>query len=174
MKPALDLHVKIKRELPEDTCMFVDLFTGFDKVGAVRKQFGGKSLGVLRKTRIHLVDSKGYLRVDNDTGDFIICRPYLRSGDEKHFYLDLIHELTHVKQHLEGRELYDRTYAYVDRPTEIEAYAVAVGEARRIGMTEEEIVDYLKVEWVSQSDFKRMLKTLGVAQEKPKSGKKRS
>ena len=174
MKPALDLHVSIKREHPNDTCMFVDLFTGFDKVGAVRKQFGRKSLGVLRKTKVHLVNTQGYLRVDNDTGDIIICRPYLRNGDEMHFYLDLIHELTHVKQHLEGKELYDRTYAYVDRPTEIEAYAVAVDEARRIGMSEEEIVEYLKVEWVSKSDFRRMLKTLGVAQVKPNSGKKRS
>jgi hypothetical protein len=50
----------------------------------------------------------------------------------------------------------------VDRPTEIEAYRVAVDEARRIGLTEAEVVDYLKVEWVSEEDFHRFLVTLGV------------
>ena len=36
-------------------------------------------------------------------------------------------------------------------------------EARRIGMTEREIVDYLKVEWVNDEDFKRLLRALGVS-----------
>ncbi len=158
----MDLNVSISRKPTGDSCKFTDLFVGFDKVGAVRSLFKGRTKEVLEGTTIHLVRTQGYLRVDNDTGDIIICRPYLKSGDERHIYLDLIHELTHVRQHHEGKELYDRTYPYVDRPTEIEAYAVAVEEARRIGLTEEEIEEYLRVDWVSAGDFKRMLRTLGV------------
>ena len=158
----MDLKVKINRDATESSCKFTDLFEGFDKVRAVRSLFGKKSKEVLESTTIRLVKSDGYLRVDNDNGDIIICAPYLKAGDEKHFYLDLIHELCHVRQHMEGKELYDRTYPYVDRPTEVEAYTLAVEEARRIGMDEAEIEEYLKVEWVSQRDFKRMLKTLGV------------
>lgn len=69
----------------------------------------------------------------------------------------MIHELAHVKQFKEGRELYDRRYAYFERPTEIEAYRVAVDEARKIGMDKEEIVEYLRVEWVTEEEFQRFV-----------------
>lgn len=160
----MELKVGIKRDHTGDSCRFTDLFEGFENVGAVRNLFGSRSRAILENTNIRLVQTKGYLRVDNDTGDIIVCAPYLKTSDERHFYLDLIHELVHVRQHHEGKELYDKKYGYVDRPTEIEAYELAVGEARRIGMSEEEIVDYLRVEWVSDEDFRRMLKTLGVRQ----------
>ena len=158
----MDLRVGIKRDPAVDSCRFTDLFDGFENVEAIRSLFGERSKEVLDTTTVRLVQTKGYLRVDNDTGDIVVCVPYLKESDERHFYLDLVHELVHVRQHHEGKELYDKKYAYVDRPTEIEAYAVAVGEARRIGMSEDEITDYLRVEWVSAADFRRMLETLGV------------
>lgn len=158
----MDLRVTIRRDADGESCNFTELFEGFEKVRAVKSLFGEKSKEVLASTKVNLVKTKGYLRVDNDTGDIIICEPYLKTGPERELYLDLIHELCHVRQHHEGKELYDRTFPYVDRPTEIEAYAVAVKEARRIGMTEREIEEYLKVDWVTPDDFKRMLKTLGV------------
>lgn len=160
---TVDLGVEINRNPSRDSCRFTDLFGGFDKVGAVRRIFGSRSKEALESTTIHLVQRRGYLRVDNDTGDIIVCEPYLKTADVRHFYLDLIHELVHVRQHQEGKELYDERYSYVDRPTEIEAYSLAVVEARRIGMTEEEIVEYLNVEWVNSDDFQRLLKAVGVA-----------
>lgn len=158
-----DLGVEIRRDVPGDSCRFTDLFGGFDEVGAVKKIFGRNSRKVLESTMVHLIQNRGYLRVDNDTGDIIVCEPYLKTADERHLYLDLIHELVHVKQHHEGRELYDKKFSYVDRPTEIEAYSLAVGEAKRIGMTDTEIVDYLDVEWVGKDDFRRLLNAVGIA-----------
>ena len=158
----MDLKVSFRRDASGDSHCFSDIFAGFDKVEAVTKLFGKRSGEVLGATKIRLVKTKGYLRVDNDTGDIIVCQPYLKTADERHFYLDLIHELVHVRQFHEGKDLYNKQYAYVDRPTEIEAYAVAVDEARRIGMSEHEIIDYLKVDWVSDADFQRMLKALKV------------
>jgi hypothetical protein len=79
------------------------------------------------------------------------------TGNEAHIYLDVIHELVHVRQFKEGEDLYDRRYAYLERPTEIEAYKVAVEEARRIGMSDQEIVDYLRVEWVTEEEFTRFV-----------------
>ncbi len=165
-KPAssADLDVSINRSPSAESCKFTDLFLGFDRVGAVRKIFGSDSRAVLESTTVRLVQGTGYLRVDNETGDILVCEPYLKSADERHFYLDLIHELVHVRQHHEGKELYDRRFSYVDRPTEIEAYVLTVGEARRIGMTEEEIVDYLNVEWVGKEDFERLLRTVGIGE----------
>jgi hypothetical protein len=67
-----------------------------------------------------------------------------------------------LRQFHEGKELFDEKYDYVDRPTEIEAYRVTLKEARRIGYKGQELVEYLKVDWVSDADFKRFLGLLGV------------
>jgi len=63
---------------------------------------------------------------------------------------------------MEGKELFDKKYSYVDRPTEIEAYAEAVKEAKRIGMTRREIIDYLRVEWITEEEFERLVRAMGL------------
>lgn len=156
----MKLGVTINREIDEGDRPLKDVFVGFERVGAVKAIFGAKTNAVLEETRVVLQERKGYLRVDDTNGKILINTLYLRNGDEKHLYLDLIHELVHVRQYMEGRELFDKRYSYVDRPTEIEAYSVAVKEAKRIGMSNEEIEDYLKVEWVTDEEFERMLTNL--------------
>ena len=159
----MELKVSIQRECGPGTLPFTEVFKGFEKIGAVKSTFGPKTKKVLTELHVELAEGRGYMRI-NDEGDgsIVVNMPYLKDGQEVHIYLDVIHELVHIRQHREGRELWDKKYAYVDRPTEIEAYEAAVTEARKLGMGEEEIVEYLKVEWVSEADFKRMLKTLGV------------
>jgi hypothetical protein len=41
------------------------------------------------------------------------------------------------------------------------AYRHAVREARRLGMTDEEIVEYLKVSWLGQEEVQRLAKNVG-------------
>ena len=77
-------------------------------------------------------------------------------------YLDLIHELVHVKQLMEGKKLLDRHYIYVNRPTEIEAFRFTVEEARRIGLSEEQICEYLRTEHMSDEDFRMLTGTLNI------------
>jgi hypothetical protein len=86
----------------------------------------------------------------------------LKWGDKTDIYLDLIHELVHVKQLREGKQLFDVEYDYADRPTEIEAYQHAVNEARRLGLDDERICDYLKTEWMSHEDLKKLAKAVNV------------
>jgi hypothetical protein len=102
------------------------------------------------------------MRVNEEDGSLVIGLKYLHDADERYLYLDVIHELVHVKQYLDGKELFDEEYSYADRPTEIEAYQCSVEEARRLGMTEEQIAQYLYVEWMTRREFARMLETLGV------------
>ena len=64
---------------------------------------------------------------------------------------------------MQGKELFDPRYDYVERPTEIEAYRYAVKEARRIGLSDEQICCYLKTEWMSEYDFKRLAESVGVS-----------
>jgi hypothetical protein len=70
--------------------------------------------------------------------------------------------LCHVKQHLQGRNLYDERVAYVDRETEIEAYQVTVREARRIGLNDDAISNYLRVAWITPEEHKRLAHRLNV------------
>jgi GNAT superfamily N-acetyltransferase len=141
---------------------FVEVFSGFEEVEAVKRLFGSDTEEVISKLKISLDSPRGYLRVDGQTGNIIINPEYLRTGHERHLYLDVIHELTHVKQFREGKELYDRRYAYFERPTEIEAYQAAVDEARKIGMDNEEIIDYLRVEWVTEEEFQRFVSMMRI------------
>jgi hypothetical protein len=62
-------------------------------------------------------------------------------------YLDLLHELTHLRQLDEGLDLWDERFAYVHRPTEIEGHAIAIEEGRRLGMTSEDVSDHLAALW---------------------------
>jgi GNAT superfamily N-acetyltransferase len=155
--------VTINRAAPSGTTVpFVEVFSGFEGVGAVRALFGPDTAQVIERLKVSLDSPRGYLRVDGETGDVIINPEYLRTGHERHLYLDVIHELTHVRQFREGKELYDRRYPYFERPTEIEAYRVAVEEARRIGMGREEIVEYLRVEWVTEEEFRKFVSMMGI------------
>ncbi len=141
---------------------FTDYFKGFDKNEAVRGIFGDKTDEVLRNLKVEFMGLFGYMGVDNADGHLLVNARYLEKGDKIDIYLDVIHELCHVKQYMEGKELFDPTYDYVDRPTEIEAYLYAVKEARRLGLSDKRILQYLKTEWTSDEDFKKLANHVGV------------
>ncbi|HTY75804.1 MAG TPA: hypothetical protein VMD05_09600 [Candidatus Nanoarchaeia archaeon] len=143
--------------------IFLEYFKDFDKVKAVQGIFGEKTTEVLSHLRVEFSWLNGYMYVDGADGHLVISKNYLNSGDKTEIYLDLIHELCHVKQFLDGKELFDPSYDYVDRPTEIEAYRYAVHEARRIGFSEERLRCYLRTEWMSDDDFARLAKAVNVS-----------
>jgi hypothetical protein len=68
----------------------------------------------------------------------------------------------HVRQFREGKELFDETVEYVDSTTELEAYKHAVREARRLDMTDDKIIEYLKVSWLGEEQVQRLAKNAGV------------
>jgi hypothetical protein len=117
---------------------------------------------VLADTKVLVVDTRYEIFVDNDNGSITIGSNHLRSASDEFLYLDIIHELCHVKQHLQGRNLYDRSKSYVDRETEIEAYEVTVQEARRIGLNDATISNYLRVYWITPEEHKRLAERLNV------------
>ncbi|MCL5876584.1 MAG: hypothetical protein M1540_02085 [Candidatus Bathyarchaeota archaeon] len=143
--------------------IFAEYFKDFDKVAAVRGIFGEKTTEILSHLTVELSWFNGYMYVDGADGHLVISKSYLNSGNRTDIYLDLIHELCHVKQFMDGKELFDPRYEYVDRPTEIEAYRYTVREARRLGLSEERIRHYLKTEWMSQDDFERLAKYVHVS-----------
>ena len=158
----MDLGVCIERKPALGRSPFLKVFGGFEKVKAVRAIFGHRTEEVLGNLSVEVTNGRGYMRINDVKGSIVISAKYLREGKEMDVYLDVIHELVHIRQHHEGKELWDRDYKYTDRPTEIEAYKVAVKEARRLGFNEEQLMEYLKVEWIPEAEFRSFLENVGV------------
>lgn len=97
------------------------------------------------------------------TADCIVVgRNHLRRSSSLVLYMDVIHEFTHLLQRRAGRDLWDLSRGYVGSPTELEAYRLCVGEARRLGASDTFLRKYLKLEWVSDADHRRLLRALKV------------
>ncbi len=148
--------------LGASTRSFADYFKDFEKLEAVRGIFGERTEEVLHNLKVDLTWFGGYMYVDSSSGHLVVSAPYLNSGDKVDIYLDVIHELCHVRQFMEGKALFDSRYSYVERPTEVEAYRYTVHEAKRIGLSDERICEYLKTEWMSDSDLKRLAKAINI------------
>ena len=100
--------------------------------------------------------------MSDEDGHLVVSTHYLRTGNRRDIYLDIVHELVHVRQFREGKQLFPEGFNYPDAPTEIEAYKVCIAEGRRLGMTDRELFKYLKVEWMDASELRRLARNVGV------------
>jgi len=107
--------------------------------------------------RVRIEPMRGYCFVDVTTPAIVLAQGYYRTGSDLDLYLDLVHELTHLRQHAAGANVWDDSHAYPDRPTEIEAYAIAVAEGRRLGMRDDEVRRHLANPWMSHADVDRLI-----------------
>jgi hypothetical protein len=155
--------VQIPEIVPIAMQNFTQYFKGFEKVDAIREIFGEDTSRVLSELKVEFFSSKfGYMGVSDEDGHLIVSAYYLKTGDPTSKYLDIVHELVHVKQYREGKPLFDEAFEYHDRPTELEAYRHAVNEARRLGMSDPEIFEYLRVNWMSEDEVRRLARNIGV------------
>jgi len=156
-------NVHVPREVPIVKFRFMDYFKGFEKLPVVREIFGNETDKVLAELKVEFSGGRfGYMGTSDEDGHLIVSANYLREGDSRSIYLDVIHELVHVRQYREGKQLFDDRYEYADRSTELEAYAHALKEARRLGMSDDEILEYLKVTWLSEDEVQRLAKNIGI------------
>ena len=142
--------------------VFIDYFKGFERVEAIQRIFGDRTEEVLRSLQVDFFPMVGFMAVNGSNGHLMVNPRYLNSGDRLDVYLDVVHELVHVRQHMEGRGLFDSNYGYADRPTEVEAYRYAVEEARRLGVGDDRICEYLRTPWMSEDDLMRLARALNV------------
>ncbi len=157
--------IKINRTVNPGIYGIEDIFVGLKKVKVLQKVFGSdiEIDDVFLKTKVVVDTSSHYMHVKNEDAVIVVALDHLRNSDNTTLYLDIIHELVHVKQQRQGLDLYNKSYSYVDRPTEIEAYIVAVEEAKRLGMKNTEIMDYLQVEeWITPDEHKRLASHVGL------------
>jgi len=155
--------VRIPRRVRLTYDRFTDHFRGFERLEAVRSIFGPKAQSALRSLKVEFFSSRwGFMGVSDSDGHLMVSTHYLRTGSPRDIYLDVIHELVHVRQFREGKNLFEDGYEYPELPTEIEAYRTCVAEGRRIGMNDAELFEYLKVFWMSDRDVRRLAKSVGV------------
>jgi hypothetical protein len=147
--------------LVAQTQPFMAYFKGFEKNRAVQGIFGKQTEEVLKNLKVDFIWF-GYMGVSDGDGHLMVNKRYLSTGSKQDIYLDVIHELCHVKQHMDGRDLFDPRYDYVDRPTEIDAYRYAVQEAKRIGLNAAEIRLYLKTEMMSSQALDRLIANMSI------------
>jgi hypothetical protein len=156
--------VQVPRKVPIVKFRFMDYFKGFEKLPVVREIFGNETDKVLGDLRVEFSGGRfGYMGTSDEDGHLIVSANYLREGDSRSIYLDVIHELVHVRQYRQGKKLFDESYEYADRPTELEAYRQALKEARRLGMSDDEIFEYLKVTWLSEDEVQRLAANIGIS-----------
>ncbi|MCI4357699.1 MAG: hypothetical protein L3J99_01490 [Thermoplasmata archaeon] len=110
------------------------------------------------------VRSAGFRMVESRADEIVVARSHLANSPTMDVYLDVIHEFLHILQRRQGRELWlGPKVPYVDRPTEVEAYAFSVAEARRLGVPDSYLREYLNVTWVKRSEYRRLLRHVGVS-----------
>ena len=174
-KPS-DLPVTFSRKAPSvPLSPFTDYFRGFEKVKAVQDVFGGRTDEVLGRLGIRFISNRYmYMGVSDQDGNIGVGTYHLKNSDLRTLYLDIVHELFHVKQFMDDREYFARehrrylkktgfdTALYYRSPIEVPAYRHAVDEAKRIGMSFDEIADYLKMGPVHPKVFARLLEDVGL------------
>jgi hypothetical protein len=98
--------VTIIRDVPTKLFRFTDYFKGFEKVPAVRSLFGDKTEEILGNLMVEFFSSRfGYMGVSDVDGHLLVSTYHLKHSELKTLYLDIIHELYHLKQFLEGKQL---------------------------------------------------------------------
>jgi len=157
------LSVRIERDPPAHLLPFERFFRGFADLPPVRELFGRQTRTVLRNLKVEFFASKfGYMGTSDVDGHLLISTHHLKTGEFRVLYLDLYHELCHVRQFRQGKPLFYPRLDYVDAPSEIDAYRKTIAEGRRIGMTDRELVDYLRMDWLDAREHRRLARRMGL------------
>lgn len=156
---ALPGYAHIVRALPAGLHPYLALLPGALQSPALALVESDESARqqLVEQARVRIEPMRGYCFVDVTTPAIVLAQGYYRDGSDLDLYLDLVHELTHLRQHAEGKNVWDDSYTYPDRPTEVEAYAIAVAEGQRIGMTAADVWSHLSNPWMSRADVRRLV-----------------
>jgi hypothetical protein len=162
MTIELPEYAMVVRKLPSGDHPYRKLLPRIDESPAVcRIESPLIPLGtLLNSAHVRIKQREGYCFVDIVIPAIVLSEEYYQNAHPIDLYLDLAHELTHLRQLAEGQNLWDHSLDYVDRPTEIEGYAVAVEEGLRLGMTEADIMHHLSNPWMNESETTRLRRNI--------------
>jgi hypothetical protein len=172
---------RVARDLPVGRHPLLAAFPGLDRLPLAAKlePDAANRKSLFEETCVEVVDedmwmyvapwdvppqSRGRWRpvVSPGSDCIVVGASHLRESSPLMLYMDIYHELCHVRQRHGGANLWEPGVSYVKRWTEVEAYRLVVEDARGIGVSDEFLRDYLKVEWISAAEHKELLTELGV------------
>ncbi len=155
---------RVRRSAGIGEYKLTDVFAGLESSSSLLKVFESKTqmTKIMKHLKLRVEANDSGLWLDRSTGTICIGSKHLTTAKSDFLYLDVIHVLVHVRQFLKGRELYDQAFEYVERPTELEAYRYTVAEARRVGMGEDEILRYLRMDAADDSELGKLMEKIGV------------
>jgi hypothetical protein len=162
MPGSLPAFARVDRSLAPGDHAFIAILPGVAASPALARIVAEPAAraSLLERALVQIRGDRGYAFVDVDRPCIVLSERYYHEGAELDIYLDLLHELTHLRQLEEGLDLWDERFAYVERPTEVEAYAVAIEEGRRLAMTDREVVVHLSNPWMSATEVTRLLRNV--------------
>jgi hypothetical protein len=100
-------QVKVNSDIQNGTYSIEEIFVNLKTVEILLKIFETKEAldDVFKNTNVIVDDTVHYMHVKNDDASIVIGRNHLRNSEKKILYLDIIHELVHVKQQRQGLDL---------------------------------------------------------------------
>jgi len=151
---------QITRNLGLGRYRITGVMGGLENSVALNTIYGNKLKEILNTTCVDVVSKPWQIWVDRETKRITITKEYLSETESGTLYLDFVHEMIHIWQITKGKDVFDRSVSYVDAPTEIEAYRYTIEDAKRIGFSRKDIVDYLKVRWITDEEHSRLVKAV--------------
>jgi predicted adenine nucleotide alpha hydrolase (AANH) superfamily ATPase len=160
---------------------FTEYFQGFERVEAVRSVFGDRTEEVLGNLRIGFIPNRGmYMGIRDVDGHIAVGTYHLKNSPVRTLYLDIVHELFHINQRMTDEKYFHKEFMkfmqdrslYYASPIEIPAYEYTVREAERIGMSPEEILEYLKIGESPPKIWRNFLKEMKLKKKGSKTAKK--
>jgi hypothetical protein len=181
-EPGAPPGFRVERATPVGRHPILEVFPGLDRLGpASRIEYDPERRARLfAETGIEVVDQdmwmyvapweepafarrRGWRPVVTPGHDSIVVgQNHLRESSEMTLYLDIYHELCHIVQRRDGANLWEPGVGYVERKTEVDAYRFVVQEARTLGVPDDYLREYLKVEWISAKEHEQLLEAVGV------------
>lgn len=138
---------------------------------AVRSVFGEETDGVLANLKVSFISPRFmYMGIRDEDGSISIGAYHLAHSELRTLYLDIVHELFHIKQWREDKKQFGIEHqkfmgdwaVYFSSPIEVPAYIHTVREAERLGMTRDEIVEHLKMGPTPARVFSKFLKAMEI------------
>jgi len=173
---------RVNRELPVGRHSILDAFPGLDRLPTAerlvpdtnsrRRLFDETALELVAQDLWMYVAPfeipKGARRewrpiMSPGTDCIVVGESHLRSSPPLMLFMDIYHELCHVLQRKAGADLWPPGVSYVQRWTEVEAYRFVVNEARLVGVADAYLREYLRVEWITDDEHRRLLAELGIS-----------
>jgi hypothetical protein len=163
---AIEIPVRIDRNVSVPVYPFTDYFIGFEKLPATKTLFGEKAADVLANLKVAFSPSTfGFISLNEEDGNLEVGMQYLEDGDERLIYMDIILSLNLLKRS-SGPEDASGTgsRSFGENPVVIRSYQVAVAEARRVGIPDSKILGHLgALNFVmSPAVFARFIAKLGL------------